>query len=838
MVTLGSALVLPFFDKKHTVDEQVQPVESNAEGLVASSGFNTLKEIWDYLLPNVNFTLKARTTNVWYNTTGVSVEYRNVSNSEKKLSIILDLHDGSVFADYQINMTVRIPVENYTFNSVTKTFVINYYDFYMIFNYSDIANAGQLTFWGGVKNNLFYFTIQRLNTPHGHIELDPQFLIVSNIGVPNAYSQQESGHNIARDKNGTLYCVYRKSDVKWNVFLSKSTNNGSTWGSEVELTNNHLYDVTDPSIAIDSLDRIYVTFIYRDNTLAYNPRMNYSHDHGATFAVVPGGISNFGAQLNFAQGTDLAVDSNNLVHIAFCQYNVSAYRRCFYRNYTIGNGAGTWGTYMQVNTQLASKNMGLPSIAVNSTNIPFVCWSNVSNDGSYMKYHTATGWSNQIAICSAASAQYSARMCIDKNNKVHFIWCKDQQQIMYYKNWTAASGFGVLEYVYNGTLTRYPYYSIGVDQRGYVHMVWNCSITTYKDIMYRNLTNSGNMNAAVVILNTTRYKSLPVLMCANYPLNTSNMPLDIPKTGYCFRFVNYTGLTYNINFYKSGDCTFTQIGGGGAAPSASWHNPFNWNMSWGNTSQYHNPFNWNLSFGNTSQYHNPFNWNLSFGNTSKEHPMYNWNISFGNTSNEHPVFNWNISFGNTTGIREAFRWNMSFGNTSNNHFMFDWNMSWGNTSIEHPVFNWNFSFGNTSADFISVTNIYPVNGSLNIPVNVTLHITISHASGYTMNISWYRNNGSIYLGSTNNIHNGTYLMASNASSNFTVYWWCYNVSDGHGNWSNGSQWFRTGDYVIGGVGAAFPLVVSHNSFIYAVPMVIFGFMFSLILIRKKHVKKR
>ena len=78
-----------------------------------------------------------------------------------------------------------------------------------------------------------------------------------------------------------------------------------------------------------------------------------------------------------------------------------------------------------------------------------------------------------------------------------------------------------------------------------------------------------------------------------------------------------------------------------------------------------------------------------------------------------------------------------------------------------------------------------------------MHITVNHASGDTMNISWYYGNSSDntthYMGSHNNTYNGTYHMANPyADAVSTTYYWRINISDGEGNWTEDIFWFTTG----------------------------------------------
>jgi uncharacterized protein YgfB (UPF0149 family) len=140
----------------------------------------------------------------------------------------------------------------------------------------------------------------------------------------------------------------------------------------------------------------------------------------------------------------------------------------------------------------------------------------------------------------------------------------------------------------------------------------------------------------------------------------------------------------------------------------------------------------------------------------------------------------------------------------------------GNNTGYRPLFSGWFTGGNISTGII-VTDIYPVNGSTNVLINVTLSITVTNIDGGLMNISFFLGNGTTFLGSYNNTGNGTYTMVSNTTTNDTVYWWSYTIGNG-AIWVNGSQWFKTGNMTIG-----IPMSISRR-----LPMLLsYGMLFSV-----------
>ena len=90
-----------------------------------------------------------------------------------------------------------------------------------------------------------------------------------------------------------------------------------------------------------------------------------------------------------------------------------------------------------------------------------------------------------------------------------------------------------------------------------------------------------------------------------------------------------------------------------------------------------------------------------------------------------------------------------------------------------------------------ISNLYPGDGTIGIGIQPLLNITVSHAEGKTMNISWYSNSsGSCEQFGTNlSVGNGTYYQTfCNASVNGV--WWYWNVSVDDGDNTNVSDVYK------------------------------------------------
>ncbi len=140
---------------------------------------------------------------------------------------------------------------------------------------------------------------------------------------------------------------------------------------------------------------------------------------------------------------------------------------------------------------------------------------------------------------------------------------------------------------------------------------------------------------------------------------------------------------------------------------------------------------------------------------------------------------------------------------------------------------------NSSVDLITISNVYPGNSSINIPLQPTMYLTINHTDGETMNLSWYygsQGSENTLLGSDTNFVNSTQSELNyNASDRVTDYYWRIMVDDGS-NYYNYTYSFKTEGYGGGG----------GNTPSYMIPLALssFAFMFGLLFFIRYRRKRR
>lgn len=98
---------------------------------------------------------------------------------------------------------------------------------------------------------------------------------------------------MAIDANGNIYVVFAKnanapgSGTNLDVYITKSTNGGATWSAPLRVSATSTGQQYNPTISIDSLGRINVSYLDRrddSNNCRTNTYLSRSTDGGATFA--------------------------------------------------------------------------------------------------------------------------------------------------------------------------------------------------------------------------------------------------------------------------------------------------------------------------------------------------------------------------------------------------------------------------------------------------------------------------------------------------------------------------------------------------------------------------
>ncbi len=538
--------------------------EEGGYGTISGVTMNYAKA-WNYLLGHTTWNLQADVGSQWKNVGSLSIDYRDASENKKKISLIFDANTSAQKTNYRMNLTVDSVLDDYFFDDSNHIIRLTYmafgHQFLFTFNYSDIASLPNIIITKGIAGNKFWFCVQYDGVIRGtHVVLDPEYTIATSASATaTAYN---NGRKLARTSDGTLYAVYLKpvgAGSIDNVFYAKSTDNGSTWTGETQLTSFSTYHAGSPSIAVDSSDSVNVVYAGRQNSGTY--RLNYTKLTGSGSMSVPVDIGTG----NYAQYCPaIAVDSNDKIHVTWsgCYSGSTTCNQIFYRN-----SSGSWGTPIKYITKRAVNDQHNPSIAINYTNgnIYVVWYGNYS--GSTTNYQIrfskstdgGTTWpATPVNITGINGGTYYDQqypsMALD-NKYLYVVWNgKHSGSGAFYQIRFSRSANGGTSWTNPSNITaplNYAQYNPSIALGGAVlYAVWHGFNTTVggsdKQIRFSTSTNGGTSWTKPGNLTSggNLWRHYPNLIWAPYPI-IRGVRIDLTRAGFAFVFTNYSEAHFN-----------------------------------------------------------------------------------------------------------------------------------------------------------------------------------------------------------------------------------------------------------------------------------------------------
>ncbi len=346
---------------------------------------------------------------------------------------------------------------------------------------------------------------------------------------------------LARTSDGTLHCVYHRSDGSYSqIYYSKSLDGGETWNEE-PLTSES-YDQMYPSIAVDSYDILYVVWqgCYAGSPI-YSQICYRKYDGGW------GAIDYITSDLDWDhRNPDVSVDGNDYLHVVFQKVDYIGGPWCpngcgpaFYTN----NIQGDWNNPDRIG-EGAEYNDVFPSISIGPDNYLHVVW----DAGGYRNYdcwHPAYRRNDTINWEQGKSFPcYDGfpSIAVDSAGNVHNIvkYYYGSSGILYRMR---DSTDWVLEEIVQGLVPTYvaKFPSISTDSNGFLHVVWNDN----GNINYCKKTTSWS-DIGTIIGDTD--STAPKLIWAYHP-DVNGVRTNVPKNGFAFAWNDGP----IIKFYKSDD---------------------------------------------------------------------------------------------------------------------------------------------------------------------------------------------------------------------------------------------------------------------------------------------
>ncbi|MBA7675817.1 hypothetical protein ES703_84055 [subsurface metagenome] len=373
----------------------------------------------------------------------------------------------------------------------------------------------------------------------------PTLISTSEDPEATSYNTQRK---LVRQSDGTLWAVYRKKlGDYYQIYVKKSTDDGSTWISETRISTYAGMDAViqyHPSIAADSDDNLYV---FWEGGAGGDKQIWYAKY--TTSWATPARVSNYGGN---EYCPSITVDSSNNLHVVWQSYGPGhSVNQIWYAKYTT-----SWADPVRISTytNMATKEQYYPSIAVDSSGYLHVVWKGKATGYDYDQVWYAKytdSWAAPIVISTGMESypqEGYPSIAIDSTNNIHVVWWGrgdgygGDEQIWYAKytdSWIAPVRIST----YSGMDEQHQYYpSIAVDSFNNLHVVWYGKATGYTD--YNKVWHAeyiGSWNTPEV-LQATGQNQYPNLRWSLYP--ASNIPTT--KAGYVF--TEGTESPYNIKF--------------------------------------------------------------------------------------------------------------------------------------------------------------------------------------------------------------------------------------------------------------------------------------------------
>jgi hypothetical protein len=226
-----------------------------------------------------------------------------------------------------------------------------------------------------------------------------------------AYSSQRK---IVRNSAGDIIVAYLKvTDNRSQVFLAISADNGTSWKNFAQVSESEEESVR-TSIAVDSKDNLHVVwtkFIAGYGQIAYRRYNSQTATWSSEFMLTSGPA--------YSGFPSVAVDANDLIHVAWYGYDGVAYQ-IFYSRF---DGIA-WSPARKISQGFPDSVN--PGVAVNRDNVVYVAW--YKNNGRFYQIYVVNSledWRNQAVISLGDVDSYNPTIAIDKEGHVHIAWDRD-----------------------------------------------------------------------------------------------------------------------------------------------------------------------------------------------------------------------------------------------------------------------------------------------------------------------------------------------------------------------------------------------------------------------------
>jgi len=298
------------------------------------------------------------------------------------------------------------------------------------------------------------------------------YIAQSNVGWIEPASANE--HKVVKDSLGHLYVVYlddSDADGNHGVYCNISTDGGLNWTQSLIATG--YWSITDPSIAIDANDNVYVAYIVATNQyLPWGRIVKRAQFNGSSWIVVNLYYEPDDTNYTLVR-TDICVDSMGHTHVIFERWHYSNYQLVYKLiYYSMDTDAAT---QIVDDTNASDTFAYCLSIASTYDGDIYVTW--MCTDFKYIKKHNGSwGTPSTIRIGGSTNSNYGLSIpAVDTTNKVHIAYIVGNN--LYYAQY-GGSAWTETVLVTNGILTGNLGVTITVDAHNAIHIVFDGKVGT------------------------------------------------------------------------------------------------------------------------------------------------------------------------------------------------------------------------------------------------------------------------------------------------------------------------------------------------------------------------
>lgn len=302
---------------------------------------------------------------------------------------------------------------------------------------------------------------------------------------------------IAADTSGRVHVVwYDQRDPQWasEVYYKRSTDNGTTWESDVPLTTNSSYWQEGPCVVTDRQGRVHVVYTeFECPGGLFYPVVHYKRS-------TDGGVS-WGPEIDiayllgdFAGHTSLATDLGNYVYVLYANQTGASWAELdnFFVRST--NGGQSWGSGIRLTS---SRTALWGSVAADTLGRVHVVYVEALTGARQLYYRRSTNYGQSfepaVELTTASSNKGNVSIYTDRGNMVHVVWEDSRHgnyEIYYIRSTDGGSSWGPeIRMTADPDTSREP--NIVADLNGGVYLVWTDNRPD-KEVYFKYSTNGGN----------------------------------------------------------------------------------------------------------------------------------------------------------------------------------------------------------------------------------------------------------------------------------------------------------------------------------------------------------